>query len=55
MTEYNAASLAGISDSTNMVVKTLTLGSYPVGVAFDSHLNEVFVANSGSNTVTVIP
>ena len=33
---------------------TITVGSGPVGVAYDPHLNEIFVTNSGSNTVSVV-
>ena len=34
---------------------TLTVGSNPFGVAFDSHLNEVFIANFWDDTVSVTP
>jgi len=33
---------------------TIPVGSGPIGVAFDSNLNEIFVTNSRSNTVSVI-
>jgi YVTN family beta-propeller protein len=33
---------------------TITVGTEPVGVAFDSNKDEVFVANFGSNRVSVI-
>ena len=46
-----------ISDATNIVTASITVGSNPANVAFDSHLNEVFVSDydSGSgNTVSVV-
>jgi DNA-binding beta-propeller fold protein YncE len=43
-----------ISDVTNAVVATITVGSGPLGVAYDGGKGEIFVANSGSNTVSVI-
>ena len=36
------------------VIATITVGTSPTGVAYDSSKNEVFVANSGFNTVSVI-
>src|SRR5438552_16415927 len=36
------------------VVATVNVGSNPFGVAYDSLKGEVFVANFGSNTVSVI-
>ena len=41
-----------ISDSSNIVVVTDTVGTAPVGLAFDSHNDEIYVAcNFGSVSV----
>ena len=48
------ASVSVISDSTNAVVATVTVGINPESVAYDSGKGEIFVANDGSNTVSVI-
>jgi YVTN family beta-propeller protein len=63
-TNYNAASSEGsaapastvsvISDSTNNVVGTITVGVGPIGVAYDQGKNEIFVSNELSSTVSVI-
>jgi DNA-binding beta-propeller fold protein YncE len=37
------------------VVKTLSVGLYPLGVAVDPTTNTVYVVNTKSNTVPVIP
>ncbi len=47
------------SAHANAVVATVSVGSYPLGVAYDSSKGEVFVANNGrynvpDNTVSVI-
>jgi YVTN family beta-propeller protein len=36
------------------VVSTVTVGTFPDGVAYDSGMGEIFVANFASNTVSVI-
>ena len=36
------------------VTSTITVGTSPTGVAYDSAKGEVFVANTGYNTVSVI-
>ena len=36
------------------VVNTISVGTKPSGVAYDSGKGEIFVANSGSNAVSVI-
>ncbi len=38
----------------NCVVATVTVGNGPIGVAYDSTQGEVFVANNGASTVSVI-
>ncbi len=43
-----------ISDTTNLVVANISVGSVPTGIVYDSGKNEVFVANSASGTVSVI-
>lgn len=42
------------SSSENVVVKTVMAGSEPNGLAFDLANGEMYIANYGSNTVTVI-
>ncbi len=39
-----------ISDTTNSVVATLTVGPFPDGIAYDSAKGELFVASSGSTS-----
>ena len=36
------------------VSSTIKVGASPTGVAYDSAKGEIFVANSGSNTVSII-
>ncbi len=59
MTVFNANSgydtVSVISDSSNSVVANLTVGNLPSDIAYDSAKGEVFVANSLSDTVSVIP
>ncbi len=43
-----------IATATNRVVKTITVGTDPVGVAVTPDGKHVYVASSGSNTVAVI-
>ncbi len=43
-----------ISDSTNVVVATIGVGSGPFGMAYDSGKGEVFVANRYTENVTVL-
>ncbi|TLX81589.1 MAG: YncE family protein, partial [Thaumarchaeota archaeon] len=43
-----------ISDSTNTVSATITVGSNPTGIVYDSGKGEVFVSNEGSNNLSVI-
>jgi YVTN family beta-propeller protein len=40
-----------ISGVTNRVVKAIPVGSQPIGIAYDSTTNSVYVANSANNTV----
>jgi YVTN family beta-propeller protein len=42
-----------ISDSTNTVVTSIQVGSYPKEAVYDSGMNEIFVVNTGG-TVSVI-
>ena len=50
--DFNSVSV--ISDSTNTVVATITVGSLPWGIAYDSGKGEIFVANYASDSVSVI-
>jgi YVTN family beta-propeller protein len=43
-----------IDASTNLVVQTVTVGTNPVGIAINNALHQVYVANEGSNTISVI-
>ena len=43
-----------IKTSTNTVVKTVAVGSYPDGVAITPNGSDAYVTNTGSNTVSVI-
>ncbi len=43
-----------VSDTTNRIVNTLTVGSNARGVAYDSGKGEIFVTNYYSNNVSVI-
>nr|WP_276976625.1 PKD domain-containing protein [Ferrimicrobium acidiphilum] len=54
VTNYNSYSVSVIPDASNTVVATIRVGTYPVGVAYDSGKGEVFVPNDGSNNVSVI-
>ena len=46
-------STLAISGITNGIVKNITVGSYPTGIAFDTN-GYTYVTNSGSNSVSVI-
>ena len=60
---YNSNSISVISDTTNKVVSTITIGAsvdYPQGqaIVYDSAQNEIFMGNGGteaSDAVSVIP
>jgi len=43
-----------ISDTTNTVVKNITVGMSPTGIAYDSGKGEIFVSNQDSSTVSII-
>ena len=43
-----------ISDVSNTVVSTITVGTNPRGVAYNAGLAEIFVTNAGSNYVSGI-
>jgi YVTN family beta-propeller protein len=43
-----------INEVTNSVVRSIWVGSSPLGVAYDPQKGEIFVANYGSNSVSVI-
>jgi YVTN family beta-propeller protein len=48
-----ALSIIGIVQAA-IVTTTISVGTAPTGVAYDSARSEIFVANSGSNTVSII-
>jgi YVTN family beta-propeller protein len=43
-----------VSESTNTVMTNLTVGDYPISIAVDSSNGDIYVANLGSDTVSVI-
>jgi YVTN family beta-propeller protein len=43
-----------INERTGTVTRTITVGSFPAGVAVDPASRTVYVANVGDNTVSVI-
>jgi YVTN family beta-propeller protein len=47
-------SLVVISDSTNTAVADIPVGRQPVGIAYDSATEELFVTNHASDSVAVI-
>ena len=49
-----AGSVSVIDTSTNTVSTTISVGSSPIGIAFDSANNRMYVANYGSDSVSVI-
>jgi YVTN family beta-propeller protein len=52
--DYLPNTVSVISDESNKVVSTVSVGYGPSGLAYDSAKGEVFVANEGANTVSVI-
>jgi len=50
----HSGTVSVISDSTNAVVSTVSVGLDPVEVAYDSGKGEVFVVNEDSHTISVI-
>jgi YVTN family beta-propeller protein len=42
-------------DNTNAIVKNIPVGEFPSSVAVNPKTNTVYVANSGSNTVSPLP
>jgi YVTN family beta-propeller protein len=57
VSDYDSGSgntVSVISDATSKVTATITVGRGPAGIAFDPRLNEVFVANNVSGTVSVV-
>jgi YVTN family beta-propeller protein len=52
----NASSntISVISDNSNTAIATITVGSNPQGIAYDSGKNEIFVTNSDSQTISII-
>lgn len=40
--------------SAAKVTSTITVGTLPTGIAYDSAMGEIFVANHGDNTVSAI-
>jgi len=51
---YGSDTVSVIDDSTNAVTDTISVGTNPIGVAYDSATGAVYVANEESNTVSVI-
>lgn len=54
ITNSSGNNVAVISDTTNTVIDSVSVGKYPYGIAYDSGKGELFVANLYDNTVSVI-
>jgi DNA-binding beta-propeller fold protein YncE len=54
---FNTGNVSVISDATNSVVATVTVGPFPVsaGIAYDSAKNEVFVTYQGKTATSSSP
>lgn len=51
--EYSGT-VSVISDTSNTIVATIAVGSYPMALAYDSGKGEVFLTNDGPSNVTVL-
>ena len=51
---FAVSDVSAFSDTTNQVVANFSVGNQPRGLAYDSSRGEVFVTNSGSNSVSII-
>ena len=54
ITNYNSNSISVINGSSNTVLYTITVGSGPSGVSFDSGNGYVYVANAVSGSISII-
>ena len=55
VTNRDSGSVSVISDSSNAVVATVTVGTGPaLSIAYDSNNHEIYVANYNSGKVSVI-
>lgn len=52
--DFGSSAVHIIDDQTNEVVKTISVGDRPWGVAYNPVYNKIYVTNSGSGTVSVI-
>lgn len=53
-THGNVTVIADSSSTANTVVNTVAVGSAPDGIAYSSAYNDLFVTNSGSDTISVL-
>ncbi len=54
VTNYDSNTVSVIDTSTNTVIANITVGSQPLGAAYDPDDGRVYVANDADNTVSVI-
>ena len=54
VTDPESNTVSVISDSTNSLVETVSMGPNPMFAAYDSAKGEIFVANQINDTVSVI-
>ncbi len=48
------AAQAQVARSASQVIKTITVGNYPLGIAFNPRNGDMYVANESDDTVSVI-
>ena len=51
---FTDGTVSVIDGQTDLVIKTITVGTDPMGVAVNSNNNRIYVANKSSNNVSVI-
>lgn len=50
----NPNSISVIDGKTNELIKTISVGFEPWGIAYNSWNNNIYVSNYGENTISVI-
>ncbi len=50
----NGTNIFAVNTTTNTLVQNISVGKQPIGIAYDDRTNELFVADSVENNVTVI-
>ena len=51
---FNAGNVTAVNVNADATLATITVGTHPTGVAFSPDGKKVYVANQGSNSVSVI-